>query len=701
MPKLSLLFASTCSIALMGNVLAAGAAPEIGTMAVSAPLYAAAAPASAAIYSAPATTSADNVSPANTLAPAVGQPAVSGGSLLPTVTAGVLPHAPAEPSAFAAVPATTAASAVIERLAPEPAPISDVDALTRERARIRLVGDYEAMFRGAAVGDVVRALAEHAQMRYIAPSGDALGAPVSISGTYNLLDLLDLLHDHYGMAMIYERNIWRFSKATPDALIMKTYILRNNNREDVDITSPVINSIGNNNNNGYGSNGGVNGSTGSPGGGSSTAGSSSNASFKVSYDALTKDIDDLLAIPAPTGDGEMATKAAAGAASGKVKYIPETNELMVVASQYHQDLVREYLDHVDQPLEQIEFSAYFVETSRDPQRELGLDWSNAVNVALAGSSNQELNNWTLPHASILTQYQLAAVLKLTAQDSESAVVQNPSVVGLPNRKTVLDATRQIPVAQSTFNAGGNVTASTSTSLQYLDVGTIVNIYPIVRKNERGERIIRLHVSLVVSSLIGETLISGNPAPLTARRRFEFSAEVPEGQTLSIGGLVSSTSNRVSSKVPFLSAIPVAGRLFRSDSDTASRSNMLVYITPRVLRPGDNALRSDLPRVWPEDLKFTRPIFIKETGTPAGLQLSLGGFGRELAAIRAFMDQRRDPAEIAGRLAGLREELGAMNEFSRVSARSRQPLAAADLEALHKLTDEAAALHRALVLSMRI
>lgn len=641
-------------------------------------------------------------------APGPGGEASSGSTPIPPGTAtGPEPSAPSatvpgsEASAvFTPLPPPASASGVVSRLTAAAENAEAVDPLTAERARIRLVGDYEALFRGATVGDVVRALAEHAQMRYIAPASDTLTTTVSISGVYNLLDLLDLLHDYYGVAMAYERGVWRFSRSTPDALVLQTYQLHNNNREDVDITSPVINAIGAGG--GYAGSGNAgagaagNASTSAGGG---AAGAGSNASFKVSYDALTRDVEDLISLPAPLREGGNGGKAPGTAGAGKVKFIPETNELMVVASQYHQDLVREYLQHVDQPLEQIEFSAYFVETSRDPQRQLGLDWTNNGSVAVSGTSSTDLNHWLLPRATILTQYQLASVLRLTAQDSESAVVQNPSVVGLPNRKTVLDATRQIPVAQSTFNAGGSANPSTSTSLQYLDVGTIVNIFPIVRVNASGEKIIRLHVSLVVSSLLGETLISGNPAPLTARRRFEFSAEVPAGRTLAIGGLVSSTSNRVSNKVPFLSALPVAGRLFRSDSDTASRSNMIVYITPRILPPGESGTPAALPRVWPDDPHYQRPAFGHGPATPEDLRLALAGFTRELDAVQAYLDQLRDPAEIKNRLGALRTELDAMTRYVRSTPPpALAPGAAAEVESLSRRTT---ALQRELLLAMRL
>lgn len=595
---------------------------------------------------------------------------------------------------FTATTKEQPAAGVVSDINPPLPADAELDAYTKERARIRLIGDFEAQFRSASVGDVIRALAEHAQMRYIAPAADALNGSVSIAGTYNILDLLDVLQEHYGARLEYSRGIWRVSKAAADAFVMKTYSVKHNNREEVDITSPTINTSS-------GSNGGP--ANGNASGGNSVSsagssgGSSSNGAFKVSYSSIEKDVADLLSAPSPSS-GPSGDGAAAG--GGKVKYIPETGDLFVLASKYHHELVKGYLAKVDQPLDQIEFSAYFVESSRDPQRELGINWRNGINISASGEAPAG-GAFTIPRASILSNFEFAAAMKFTAQDSESSVVQNPSVLGLPNRKTVLDATTQVPYAQSSFNVGGNTSGATSSSsVERLDIGTIVNIFPIVRKAEDGAKIIRLHVSLVVSSLIGEKLINGNPVPVTARRRFEFSAEVTENETLAIGGLVSSSVNRVTNKVPFLGDVPIAGRLFRADSDKATRSNMMVYITPRILRK-TGTLSRIIPRVWPEDPAFERPAFSKKTASLGHVRASLTGFSRELSSVREFSAQGREPTLLADRLKGLRGELEAMSKYV-AGLRQTNVTVDADLRReIASLTSYASSLQRELVVTTRL
>ena len=529
---------------------------------------------------------------------------------------------------------------VVGRLNPPLVNDEIIDPVLKERARIRMIGDYQAYFRNAQLISVVRALAEHAQMRYVTSASEALNTPVTISGTYNTLDLLDILQDHYGVSMSFNRGTWRFNKATPSSLVYRSYRLKNNSREVVEISSPTIeNSLGSESNNTTSVNGG-------------------SGAFKVSYDGLVKDVVDHLSTPLPMND----TGLVMAHDPGKAFFIPETNELIVIASEFHQGLVVEYLKRVDRPLEQIEFSAYFVENTKSPERELGIDWSNAVRSTVSGSNAPGDSSFVIPRATILNSYQFAAALKFTQTDTSSFISQSPTVVGMPNRKTVLDASSKIPVAQSTTDNNSNAASTTTSSLEYISVGTIVNIFPVIFESDDGSKRIRLHVSLVVSSITGERIISGNPAPETAQRRFEFSMEVPDSQTLVIGGLVSSSTTTQSNEVPFLSSIPGVGRLFRTDLDKATRSNMTVYITPRIINSSQPTQIAALPRVWPNDLAFNRPPFISDNASLSGVRQSLDGFSREIAALETYNAQNRDPAEIMKRLRGLSGELEEMTDY---------------------------------------
>jgi len=565
------------------------------------------------------------------------------------------------------------AKAVADRLNPGAAADAAITDLIRERARIRLYGDFPADFRGASLGNIAEALATFCQMSYISSSDDLFNVKINITGTKNILDLLDSLSD-YGFAMEYQRGIWRFGKKNENSMVLRTYQFHNDNTLVAKITSPTI---GNSSNSSSGSNG-----TGGQSSGSNTGSSGGNLSgssqgeITVDEKELENFFQGIIQTPYPTASGIQVAATPTGAnapGKGVVKYVPNNSQLIVYASEFHQQLVKDYIEKMDQPLDQIEFSATFVETSRDPSQNVGIAWSPSASINVSGQSPSSAA-FKLPVAGIVSAYQLAAALSFSAQDSLSSVEQQPTVVGLPNRKTVLDATRQIPVASSTFNTGSaSTTASTNTQLQYIDVGTIVNVYPEVRVGPEGNKIMRLNVSLVVSNIIGSITIAGNPTPETSTRRFEFSADVPDGQSLVVGGLVGNSITYSNTKLPFLGDIPFAGQLFRNDNDSVSRSQLMVYITPHILKPGENASLHVLSRTWPEDPEFNRPYFTAGIASPAALGASLQGFGRELDAMEVFVTQRRDPVALKSRISELHEESKVMKAYVEIMKKRHAPL----------------------------
>jgi hypothetical protein len=568
-------------------------------------------------------------------------------------------------------------------------------AIEKERERIRLLGDYPATFRNAQIITVVRALAEHANMRYVTTANEPLTPTVTISGVYNTLDLLDILQNNYGVNMVFERDTWHISKLRPDSLVYRSYHIKNNSREMAEITSPSIS-------NNLGSSSGSGGS----GGGS---GSATGSTFKVSYDLFIKDIETLIASPLPSTEDNSAAASAQAPASptasststGKVAYIAETNELLVLTTAYHHDLVKQYLTKVDKPIDQIEFSAYFIESTRSPKQGLGIDWTNSASSTASGQSTPGSKSFQIPKAVILNKFQFAAALKFTASDESSSIAQSPTVVGMPNRKTVLDATTQVPVAQSSTENTGSTSSSTTSELKYLSIGTIVNIFPVIHETEDGVRNVRLHVSLVVSSITGEKVISGNPAPITASRRFEFSMEVPDEQTLVIGGLVSSSNKRTTTEVPFLGRIPFVGRAFRFDSDEADRTNLTVFITPRILKPNVPAKTLALPRVWPNDLQYVRPIFDPAGATLSSVHQSLEGFYREIATVETYHAQGRDPSLIKERITGLNKELEGMSRCMKTLPKEGTVIEQTIIDQISAHTSRLSALRRKIFKDMGI
>ena len=184
-----------------------------------------------------------------------------------------------------------------------------------------------------------------------------------------------MLSDHHGLGMQFERGMWHFYRINELELITRKYQLLYNNQESVKVASPSLNKT-------------IESSANSLMGCNSSTGNSSGT-FSVDTQVIVNEIKQILELPTtglkvafePGGSVEcfskMSNPSLAGVAReqdsprGKVLYISDTNELMIVATRQQHLYIQSYLESVDQPQRLIKIEAKFVETCLDPKTEDG------------------------------------------------------------------------------------------------------------------------------------------------------------------------------------------------------------------------------------------------------------------------------------------------------------------------------------------
>ncbi|MCI0748519.1 MAG: type II and III secretion system protein [Verrucomicrobia subdivision 3 bacterium] len=110
----------------------------------------------------------------------------------------------------------------------------------------------------------------------------------------------------------------------------------------------------------------------------------------------------------------------------------------------------------------------------------------------------------------------------------------------------------------------------------------------------------------VGATVGTAITAVQPFPLFRLRQIVTSANVWDGQTVVLGGLISEDVQRFQDKVPILGDIPFAGRLFRSESSRTLKRNLLVFVTPTIIDPAGNRVHTD------EELPFARTSIPPQT-----------------------------------------------------------------------------------------
>jgi general secretion pathway protein D len=178
-----------------------------------------------------------------------------------------------------------------------------------------------------------------------------------------------------------------------------------------------------------------------------------------------------------------------------------------------------------------------------------------------------INNATFPGG-------VQAALHLLDTYGNTKVIANPHIAALDNQKATIKAGNRIPVNQQTIV--GNVSNAVTTTSQYSDTGVLLQVTPHI--NDGG--LVTLDVQAEVSSP-GTPDVAGGAPPIDTRS-VQTLLSVPSGQTMVMGGLIQETKGNANKGLPLLNRIPILGGLFGSETLTNDRSELVLFITPRVV-----------------------------------------------------------------------------------------------------------------------
>ncbi len=174
-----------------------------------------------------------------------------------------------------------------------------------------------------------------------------------------------------------------------------------------------------------------------------------------------------------------------------------------------------------------------------------------------------------------------ALLKALASKNKLKVLSSPHLMTADNHEAHILVGQEIPIITTQSNATTIQTNGTSNilqNIQYRDTGVIMTVLPQVN----SEGLVNMQIHQEVSK-VADTGIGGIGSPTFNTRESETTVVVQSGETIVIGGIIDDTVNRTRSGVPYLQDIPVIGRAFRSDHDNVTRTELVVLLTPHVVR----------------------------------------------------------------------------------------------------------------------
>jgi type IV pilus assembly protein PilQ len=307
--------------------------------------------------------------------------------------------------------------------------------------------------------------------------------------------------------------------------------------------------------------------------------------------------------------GPMLTK------RGKIQVDARSNTLIFSDTPSNLLKVMPLIEKLDSETPQVMIEAKFVETTKNPKKDLGIDWSETLlnHEVVAGGSATDKGDptqpakvvvapdgkpvsgfqWVKPQGgsmvtpwnsgvALLDAGKAGMVFSYLSRDTDTELLANPRVVTTDNGKAKVAIAEQYPIPNYQFSESTG--AFQISGFEYKDIGIVLTVTPRINKND----FVTMDVYPEASSRAGvATLSSGSSStqiPIIDTRSAQTTVLIKSGNTLAIGGLMRQDTTDFYTKVPVMGDLPGVGAMFRSKSLSKTRRNLLIFLTPTIVHP---------------------------------------------------------------------------------------------------------------------
>ena len=336
---------------------------------------------------------------------------------------------------------------------------------------------------------------------------------------------------------------------------------------------------------------------------------------------LREQIQGIAAAAMPTGAAAGVAAAPTLSSSGGDKSVaiwaePQTNALVVTAPPKVMRSIMAIVDRLDIRRAQVLVEAILVEMSADKAMDLGVNWliadtdSNG-NSLPAGGFVQPVDGTgigqiiqgvldpeaiaSLPSGLTMGLGQIvnggtswAAVIRAVGGIGNTNIIATPSIVTLDNEEAEIKIAQEVPFVTGQYTSqgvsGGNGNVNPFQTIQREEVGNILKITPQINEGSS----VLLKISQEASSIAASSQQVSTNDLITNKRTITTNVMVEDGGIIVLGGLISDEVRESKSQVPFLGSIPIIGELFKTRSVDKVKTNLMVFIRPRILRDGTDA-----------------------------------------------------------------------------------------------------------------
>jgi general secretion pathway protein D len=290
------------------------------------------------------------------------------------------------------------------------------------------------------------------------------------------------------------------------------------------------------------------------------------------------------------------------ALQGEIKIVTDetTNSIIVRATPHDYNIIKETIQKLDIIPKQVLIEVLIAEVKLGGDTEFGVEWAllgdsatlggykgqdkTEISYGIGGLGTDLTTNLGRGFTYRFDSSRLQAFLTAQASQNKLNILSTPHILAADNKEARIEVGDEVPIVTSEYvPLQAERVESTSRSIEYRSTGIILTVTP--RINEKG--LVAMDVNQEVSQA-QETITSGIESPTISNRKAQTSLVVQDGSTVVIGGLIAEQMEKTIRGVPFLSSIPLLGYLFSDTSEKKGKTELIILITPHVVRNFDEA-----------------------------------------------------------------------------------------------------------------
>lgn len=382
----------------------------------------------------------------------------------------------------------------------------------------------------------------------------------------------------------------------------------------------------------------------------------------------------LVKLDAPVLDGDA--KDGKPPQAGKIRAVAhkESNTIIITAGREEWTEIRRIVEQLDRERKQILLEVLIAEVSGKDTKDFGIDWRvtsttaghSQFNSGLAVEGSMLDSNGNITGNNTLSGFSvgflkkggdLLGIFNANIANQNFNVLSAPQILTLDNQEAEINVGQDVPVKTQERTSGGGTSESTVNSFEYRPSGIKLKFTPNINSN--GNIVLELFSE--VTNIEGGSSSTVNPT--FNKRNIKTFITVDNGQTVVIGGLVSTERLQAVKKIPLLGDIPLLGFIFRRTTFETKRTNLMVFLTPIILNDRETAdgltrmkrsQQIDMGRILQEDIRLwpqKRVPLLREENGKKGQDHEIYIFDPENRPAR----EEKKPAEEKPKLEELKKD----------------------------------------------